>query len=1297
MRKMLILVGMLLVSFTLVACTDDTPVVTPPTFISMTVDGIAPVSDGELITFYKGKTEAINIEVNINNPDGLVITSVIIDGYNYFASRFADSSTASKIVFEMSAGSVLGPKTLSLDEITYKDGNNTKSVLVSTNNIFNKYVFKNTPTVERESYSVNQETITVNFDILDLDSVITTDSLIAELYSGETLIDYEFIAPGQTLVTFSDLLSNKNYEIKVKANFDLDDNTGFKSDVVLYSGEFSTLNNSIPNASLSNITVTSNSIVFDVTYVDNDSVTKVNGITVGIFKDDVLDSTIPLVTLTGSTEEVIISNLLNNNDYTLKVLSDYDLLDGHATITDAVIASYTFSTLARPVPTVDIENLNVEENRILFSFDIVDPDGLIDKETLIAKLYIDDVLQEEVAINEYSADFQIFNLFADDTFVIEIEASYDLNDGVGTQTDKIIFSQEFTTYVNDTPAVFVEDIIITQGYVTVGVEVSDEDFTLKGALTAILYEVSIVAEVETEVEVGRIQFNEDDSELVFSYLTSHLKGYRVDIVANFDLRDGTVPKTDANIFISVLLSSGRKAPAAELNDIDFDSEEITLDINIMDSDDTIEAGTTYVYLFFEGVAIRTEALVVGNNAVVFTGLSSNNEYEIIVETDYNYDLLEESVLLLKQELNSNVVYTLEKDAPSANISPADVITGVGDIDIKVEVIDNFGTIDILTLVAVLYLDDADTGLSETLIVGNNFNVKFAGLLSDKQYEVRIMTEYNLNDGNGSTALVELTSYVIKTNTKEIPSSDNFNIEGTQDEITFDIEIIDADGAITGVPVAKLFIGSVDTGIEIDLIVGINSSIKFTPVFSNERYNIRIVADYDFNNGTPESIQLESVIASDYINTLTNEMVTAELTDLVSDKTSLTFNVDVVDDDGVIDSDLQAVLYDELGVAVAAITPKDLVVGENLNVTFTGLFSNTNYIVKIETNYNLNEGDGVEAAVLDDGEEGTLMLDGPSASITIDSAETKNTRIEFDVLVTDTDLTIDILTLKAYLYDSEGLVVGTPIDLVVGDNDDLFFDALMFGTDYEIRVVSNYNLNDDGPDVVGEVLEDAIESTVSLISIYDIYEDKKLVNFALDLTDVFGVLIPVDEVTGVEVQLFDENGLPVGDVYFMTEPTDFDLLNLWSDYDYTIVVKGDYDIGAGTVNDTVFEYSFHTLPVDIPDISILVDSLDLSNATDITFEVTGIGDPDGIISGFVDDTVTPGTLEAALFKRVGGVWVQQAVLPLPENNTYTFLGYDGTDGEDYSIVIRAVVDLNDSEGPTTDYEFFVKSWIWAIKN
>lgn len=1277
MRKMLILVGMLLISFVLVACGDDVVKATPPTFIGLRIDGTTPVVDGELVPYYKGKNDIILVEVNLKNPDDLLITSIVIDGYNYFASRFLETSTNTVIYFEMSAGTTLGIKTLSLDKIIYKSGAISETVLVSNDNEFIKYVYKNIPTVERESYTVTQDTIVVSFDILDIDTVIVTDTLIAELYSGETLVSSKILSLGQSEVVFSLLLSNKNYEIKVKANFDLDDNQNLKTEVVLYSGPFSTLANSIPSATIINAVVTSNSIIFDVVYNDEDEVTRPNGISIGVYKDEVF---LYAIGLESSTTGVSVAGLLNDNEYTLKVLSDYDLFNGYSIITDAILATHTFMTLPKMVPEPTITNLSIEENRILFEFDIYDPDGIIDQSTLKVVLYINGDWKETIAVDEYVADFQVYNLFANTNFVIEIVASYNLNDGLDWVDNQVIFRLEDNTDENEAPTVYVTELIVTQGYVTINLEVSDVDETLNGALTAILYEVYTIDDVDFEFEVGRIQFNDDITEIVFFHLTSHLKGYRVDIEANYDLIDGTGRKENINLFRSILISSERKAPVAELNDVVFTTETISVNINLMDSDLTIVADSMIVYLLFNGEVVldSEQNLVVGLNPIVFSGLLSDNEYEVVVVVDYTYDLIDESVDLLDQELIHNTVFTLEKEVATAEI--LEVFGDTESIEFKVIVIDEFYTVDDMSLKAYLYLDDDYQDKSYDLNLGNNFGVIFTGLLSDKQYEIRIITDYDLNNGSDLFEDVELTNYFVYTQRKDTPKYQNFNISSTQDEISFDIEIVDDDNVITSGLIAKLYIGEDDTGIFIDLNVGINSGFIFDVVYSNERYNIRVIADYDYNDES--LIETETSIAVGYVNTLINTMITALITDVDATKTTITFDVFVVDDNTVSTANLQAVLYDDLDVPVVGVSPETVVVGEN-TIVFSSLLSDINYTVKIETDYDLelNGVDPVFAGVLSSVDTTTLSLDHPTATITLDSSEVNNTRIEFDVNVVDNDSTIT-QELRALLY-KDGVYEGRFITLTVGDNPNEFFDALEFGIEYEIIIVTDYYLYDNNPHYNNIILDIRTESTISMISIIEISEDKKLISFILDITDIFDILVPVGEVTGVEVRLFDENDIQVGDVYFVSEPTDFDLLNLWSDYDYYIVAKANYDIGAGTENGTVFVYEFHTLPLDIPDIQISLDHVVLDLGFDIDFEITGIIDTDFVIQG---------DFEAVLF--INGV--ETETLPVIADGTYSFAGYDGTNGSDYVIIVRATVNLNDANGDYSEFEFDVKSWIYADK-
>ena len=80
MKKILIILGMFLISFTIAGCTQEGETVTEPTFNSFTIDGQSAVDGSNLVTFYKGKNEVVEVEVSINNPSNLLITSIKING-----------------------------------------------------------------------------------------------------------------------------------------------------------------------------------------------------------------------------------------------------------------------------------------------------------------------------------------------------------------------------------------------------------------------------------------------------------------------------------------------------------------------------------------------------------------------------------------------------------------------------------------------------------------------------------------------------------------------------------------------------------------------------------------------------------------------------------------------------------------------------------------------------------------------------------------------------------------------------------------------------------------------------------------------------------------------------------------------------------------------------------------------------------------------------------------------------------------------------------------------------------------
>ncbi len=1260
MKKLLIFMAILMIGLTLSACdgTADTKVI--PSYSSVMIESTNPFDGTELSIYYKGKNEDLFVRIELNNPSNFTINSIVIDGYKYRFTRFTDQSTNSIIYFYMSTGSTLEDTIYSVDEIIYQDGDNTKTVLVSENNEFKVYVYKDAPTIERENYSLDRDSISIDFNTIDVDNVIATNSLIVELYSGETKVTNKILAVGQTNVEFTGLLSDHNYEVKVIVDYNLDDSNGDIDDVLLYSGAFATLANALPSATITNLEVSSNSIVFDVVYHDDNEVTSSGGLSVAVFNGDIL---VRQTQITGSVELLVFEDLLNDTEYTLKVLSDYNLNDGHGVLVNNVLALNVFLTLPRIVPEPRILNLSVEENRVLFDLEIDDPLDLINETTLVAKLYVDDILVETANIREYSVDFEVYNFFSNYDFVIEIEASYDLNDGKGIQTDMVIFSEMFTTLQNAIPSVVVEDIIVTQGYVTVYLEVFDDNDTLKSALTAILY--------EGVTPVATIQFGIDDTELVLGYLVRNSEVYSLEITADYNLRDGLGTVDDYLMFRSILVSQEPKAPAAELINIVSTNNDITLDVNFMDADNTVAAGSITVYLYLEGVLKQFEVLAVGTQTVVFSGLLSNNEYEIIVTSDYNLD--DGSGLQVDQVQIVGNITTLEKTIP-VGIVGSDLRKTTESIIFDINVEDPDGVIETGTLIAMLYLQDVPTGDEIALDVGPNFDITFAGLLSNTIYEVRIIVAYDLDDGQGIISEYELTNTSIRSVAKDVPTAVISDVSPDKGSITFNVDITDYDDVIqVGTLKALLYIGTTATGDEVVLNVGENFGVIFDGILSDTAYRIKIVTDYYLNDN--EAIEEDYQLDRIDTRTVEKDMIYAEeIYDVVLGKTVITFSVDIYDDDLIHTTNLQAVLYKD-GTATGDVIP--LEVGSNIDKAFTGLLADSNYIIRVETDYDKNDGEGeILAEVLRSYEAITNPLVNPSAVITIITLY--DTEIKYEVNVTDSDDTVTN-NLKAVLY-KDGVATGAEEVLVVGDNTNLFFTGLEFGQEYVIKVETDYNLNSGEADITSALLTSETATTHQIIIVSDVTEDKKQIIFKVETDDEFGIITS----NNLEVQLFDLNGIAVGDTITISLTSGVLLMQLYSDNDYYVEISATYNLGTGDVTEVVYTHEFHSVALDIPSILINRDPYHIADnpgglvitSTTIDLEIEVADDLDGVIVG---------TLKAYIYANGDEGTVIQEIILVPGTNNIQFTGLD-TDNNSYQILIRADANFNYDGTVTTLYIF-----------
>jgi hypothetical protein len=1033
MRKILIFLGIILIGITLVGCSGSEEI-TIPKYLGVTIDSNSPESGGELVTFYKAKNDVAKVEIEILNPSNVPITSIVINGHKYFSARFYEDSTNQLVKFDFSTGNNLGEAIYHIDEVVYDDGSISKSVLVNTDNTFKLYIHKNAPTVTRESYVVLNDSIQVDFVIEDVDNVISENSLVAELFSGEIKVDEIILTAGNISAVFNDLPSDNHYEVKVRASYDLDDNNGINNNILLFSDVFVTFANSAPIAIISNAFISSDEIVLNVSYTDSNNVTIPGSIYVGVFKDDVLEE---MVSIQGTVTGINFRNLLSNQSYEVKVLSDYNLNNGSGDTEDNVLYSYAFTTTESIVPVPQIINLLIEENRVSFDIQIDDQDDIIHTDTLVAKLYVDGELKQTAPIEEYKVDLQLYNLLSGFEFTVEIEASYDLNDGSPVRTDQIIYTGSFATAEKTIPQVNVSDVIIEQGYVTLELTVEDPHSTIQNALIATLY--------ENDVAVQTIQFNNEEDLLIFNYLVQYEQIYTVNIVGNYNLQDGSGIELDVTLFTTVLVTENQKAPVVELNNVILETDLIELDVRVMDSDDTIIDNIIIVSLYNSGVHIESKTISIGTTSIFFENLFSNTEYQVLVTTDYEVN--DGSGVIVGAQLKNELVITFEKAIPEVYISDLDVDTD--SVTVYYDVEDPHGAIVTGTLYAMLTLNNTQVGEIWPLDEDEN-TALITGLTSGLRYEVEIYTDYNLNDG-----MTTETGYLLDSSPTPIPAAKDDpeaileNIISDNNSITFDAIVIDDDDAITGNLKAVLYKDGVLTMFEVELIAGEdNVGTVLSDLEFGVEYEIRIIADYSYNDGTPPFIAEE--LASDIIATVPIVIIA----NVIENEESITYTATIDDLFGISDSPtLQISVYDQGDNLVGSV----YTVSSGTTLNLLNLWSDYDYYIVITGSYSGVTGEvaryvfHTEAKIVQPLVITNLVVDEDEVQFDVDNVE----------LPDSSDVIFDDVYVYIYEYDEDdGVYEEIDREKLNDGNNSVTFDIDGFdGTQYVIQIEADINLND----------------------------------------------------------------------------------------------------------------------------------------------------------------------------------------------------------------------------------------------
>ena len=409
---------------------------------------------------------------------------------------------------------------------------------------------------------------------------------------------------------------------------------------------------------------------------------------------------------------------------------------------------------------------------------------------------------------------------------------------------------------------------------------------------------------------------------------------------------------------------------------------------------------------------------VDTGATRIDGLKSNNEYTL--EATYKN-------LQNQDETISIEFVTYAKAVPTVEIANAQSTQTEISFELNITDTDNVGAIAKIELLH---------GNDEPILASDLTARTFENLLSNNDYTIKVTYTYDLNDGAGKQQIVKTAD--IKTKAKAVPTVEILNVQSTQTQVSFELNITDTNsvGAISKI---ELLHGDDDP------IVAESTARSFENLLSNNNYTVKVKYTYDLNDGVGE----QQIVKTADIKTKAKVAPTVEIANVQSTQTQVSFELNVTDTDNVGAISKIELLHGE----------DKPVVAENNARSFENLLSNNDYTVKVTYTYDLNDGVG-EQQIVKTADIKTKAKAMPSA--TIGNLNSTQNTIECDVAYTDIDSVGSIVEIA--LYRLENKVKSVPFATHVS------FDGLESGKEYKVVVEYKYDLNDGNGEITTNIAE-----------------------------------------------------------------------------------------------------------------------------------------------------------------------------------------------------------------------------------
>ena len=754
---------------------------------------------------------------------------------------------------------------------------------------------------------------------------------------------------------FTDLLSNNEYVLKVYYHYDLNDGSG----IIEASKEINvtTLANRIPNV---NLVLSSDkfNITYDAIVTDNDNVLILDGIKLFLNNREVQTS----MTLNGT-----FINLLSNNQYVVKVLYHYNLNDGLGDIYQEIEKGITTNSLTAPEINI---NASSTKSTISYVANVTDVDEIYHfvKTELLLNNYVE--LSNDLENSTFNG------LFSNTTYILRVRYIYNLNDGNG---DVSSFKDiEIKTKAKVKPNVGISISELSDRLVKGSLNIQDEEgiFNLQNIS---LYQNNNFIESKT----GSRDFSFDVRANVL---------YQIVVNYSYDLSDGMGVKYDS---FTLDVTTAKVMPTMNTEITNVSQNEALIDIIV--SDYSLTGAIKSIKLYEEGRFIRDVSLVDYH----LTNLKSNTNYQVIII--YAYDLENGFGV---QEIFKELEFKTLKLNPVVDFN---VITTNSSINITTNILDSDSTGAIKSIS--LYLNNQFV----KLIDGN----KFSDLLSDQNYTIQLVYQYDLNDG--------LEEIVVTKEAHTLPLATpvlNLQTLNAKDSISYNVTYTDIDNILVIDNVSIYQSGAL-------IISKADLNGVFDGLLSNNEYKVVVNYHYNLNNG----LGIINEVLSKNIKTLAYKVPNVGL--------RIDNLTDTVVEGALVASDLDNILH----VLDIRLYLDDSLLNTTTNDTFSfALSSNINYRILVNYSYDLHDGDGVHFDVYE--YQVTSKKQTPRISFT--PYLVSQNEMEYNLVISDVNVTGRLNLIALY----QGGIFVSNLDVNANR-----LTNLSSNTNYSIKINYIYDLDD----------------------------------------------------------------------------------------------------------------------------------------------------------------------------------------------------------------------------------------------